>query len=83
MKVISVSPSMEMWLSSQMTTRLPSRCVPASEAASRLTPSWRSPSEAITQMVWSNGLRPSGASGSSSPRSRRAAIAMPTALAKP
>ena len=43
----------------------------------------RSPSEAKTQTVWSNGLSPAGASGSNSPRSRRAAIAMPTALASP
>ncbi len=34
-------------------------------------------------MWWSNGLVPGAASGSSRPRSRRAAIAMPTALARP
>ena len=34
-------------------------------------------------MVWSKRLSPSGASGSSRPRSRRAAIAMPTALPTP
>ncbi len=34
-------------------------------------------------MVWSKGLSPSGVSGSNSPRSRRAAIAMPTALPSP
>ena len=34
-------------------------------------------------MVWSNGLSPGAASGSSRPRSRRAAIAMPTALPTP
>ena len=35
------------------------------------------------QMVWSNRLSPSAASGSNRPRSRRAAIAMPTALPTP
>ena len=35
------------------------------------------------QMVWSNRLSPSGVSGSNRPRSRRAAIAMPTALPTP
>src|SRR6266487_3635875 len=37
-------------------------------------PSSMSPSEAITKMWWSNGLRPAGASGSKRPRSRRAAM---------
>ena len=35
-------------------------------------PSSRSPSEAKHQIVWSNRLSPSGASGSNIPRSRRA-----------
>ncbi len=34
-------------------------------------------------MKWSNGLVPGAAPGSNRPRSRRAAIAMPTALARP
>ena len=34
-------------------------------------------------MKWSNGLWPGAASGSNRPRSRRAAIAMPTAEASP
>jgi len=46
-------------------------------------PSSMSPSEAKTYTWWSNGLVPVGASGSSRPRSRRAAMAMPTALAMP
>ena len=64
-------------------SRLPSRCTAAIEDASLLTPSSMSPSEAITQTLWSNGLSPSAASGSSRPRSRRAAMAMPTALPTP
>ncbi len=43
----------------------------------------RSPSEATTYTWWSKGLLPAGASGSSSPRSRRPAMAMPTAEASP
>ncbi len=78
-----VSSSMEIRLSSQTSTRFPSRCVPARLLASALTPSSRSPSEAMHQTVWSNGLCPGAASGSSRPRSRRAAIAMPTALPTP
>ena len=42
-----------------------------------------SPSEASTQMWWSKGLSPGLASGSSSPRWRRWAMAMPTAEARP
>ena len=80
---MSVSPSIEMWLSSQMTVRLPSSCVPAIDDASDVTPSCRSPSEAMTKIWWSNGLVPGAASGSNRPRSRRAAIAMPTADARP
>ena len=41
---ISVSPSIEIWLSSQITMRLPSCWWPASEEASEETPSCRSPS---------------------------------------
>lgn len=51
--------------------------------ASALMPSWMSPSEHSTKTRWSNGLVPSGASGSNSPRSRRAPMAMPTAVAMP
>jgi hypothetical protein len=46
-------------------------------------PSSMSPSEAITKIWWSNGLCPGAASGSNSPRSRRAAIAIPTAEPRP
>ena len=46
-------------------------------------PSSMSPSEAMHQTLWSKGLSPGAASGSSRPRSRRAAIAMPTALPMP
>ena len=42
-----VSSSIEMWLSSQSSRRLPSRWVPASELASAEMPSSRSPSEAM------------------------------------
>ena len=55
----------------------------ASDEASWLMPSSMSPSEAKTYTWWSKGLVPAAASGSSRPRSRRAAIAMPTALATP
>ncbi len=47
MNAISVSPSIEMWLSSQIAMRLPSFCVPAMDDASEDTPSCRSPSEQI------------------------------------
>ncbi len=46
-------------------------------------PSSMSPSEANTYTWWSNGLSPSAVSGSNRPRSRRAAMAMPTALPRP
>ncbi len=80
---MAVSSSMEIWLSSQIAMRLPSCWWPASALTSWLTPSSRSPSEHSTKIAWSNGLAPAGASGSSRPRSRRAAIAMPTALPSP
>lgn len=80
---VSVSPSMEMWLSSHSRTRLPSFWCPASEDASAEMPSWRQPSPATTQTMWSNGEVPGAASGSNRPRSYREAIAMPTALATP
>ena len=57
--------------------------MPARLEASLVTPSSMSPSEAITQIVWSKTLSPGAASGSSRPRSRRADIAIPTALARP
>src|SRR5579872_2371002 len=50
---------------------------PASAAASWLTPSIRSPSEAITQVRWSTRERPKRAA------SRRSASAMPTAVEMP
>ncbi|CPU64691.1 Uncharacterised protein [Mycobacteroides abscessus] len=48
MNAMSVSSSIEILLSSQITTRLPSCWWPASEEASLVTPSCRSPSEAMT-----------------------------------
>ncbi|CAM3924753.1 hypothetical protein ISCU110981_19895 [Isoptericola cucumis] len=83
MNEMSVSSSMEILLSSQITTRLPSFWWPASDDASEVTPSWRSPSEATTYTWWSNGDSPGAVSGSSRPRSRREANAMPTADASP
>src|SRR5699024_12481870 len=80
---MAVSSSMEILLSSQITNRFDSSWVPASDEASPDTPSSRSPSEASTMTEWSNGEVPAGASGSNSPRSRRAAMAMPTAEASP
>ena len=47
---------------------MPSSWTPASEEASEVTPSCRSPSEAITYTVWSKGDSPAGASGSNRPR---------------
>ncbi len=45
---VSVSPSIEMWLSSHSRMRLPSSWWPAIEDASAEMPSWRQPSPAMT-----------------------------------
>ncbi len=66
-----------------MTLRLPSFWWPAMALTSWLTPSSMSPSEAMAQIWWSNGLAPCSGSGSNRPRSRRWAMAMPTALPRP
>src|SRR5690606_40062568 len=71
-KAIRVSSSMEIRLSSQISTRLPSSWTPARALASWLTPSWTSPSEQIAWTWWSKGLSPGAAYGSNRPRSRRA-----------
>ena len=47
------------------------RVLAASDDASEVMPSCRSPSEAITNTWWSKGEVPGAASGSSSPRTRR------------
>lgn len=44
---VSVSPSIEMWLSSHSMIRLPSFWCPAVEEASAEMPSWRQPSPAM------------------------------------
>jgi hypothetical protein len=48
-----------------------------------VTPSMMSPSEAITQTWWSNGLAPLGLGVKQAPLTRRCANAMPTAVASP
>ena len=83
MNAMLVSSSIEILLSSQIRIRLPSCWWPASDEASEVTPSCRSPSDAMTYTWWSNGDSPGPAAGSSRPRSRREAIAMPTAEARP
>src|SRR5437867_4362686 len=53
-----VSSSIEIWLSSQIATRLPSFWCAASALTSWLTPSSRSPSEQTAYTTWSNELVP-------------------------
>ena len=82
-EAMEVLSSIEMWLSSQMTVRLPSSWVPASEEASADTPSSKQPSPAMTYTLWSKTDSPSGVLGSSRPWTRRAFMAKPTAEAMP
>ena len=80
---MEVLSSMEMWLSSHKTVRLPSFWVPAREDASADTPSCRQPSPAMTYTSWSNTDSPRGVAGSRRPWTRREFMAKPTAEARP
>ncbi len=72
-----MGPSMVMWLSSYTAISRPRPRCPASDAASWLTPSWKSPSEQKVKTWWSVTSGPNRA------RRLASAIASPTALPMP